>query len=88
VAGVLFICRNRLDAAVSGGCSHQVIGQRPIGKRSTMHGNACTRHTRRGPEDYRNGRCIYCQREAQRRYARSCRDARRRLKAIEAALAA
>ncbi|ULN42896.1 hypothetical protein MI149_07330 [Mycolicibacterium crocinum] len=52
-----------------------------------MHGNACTRHTRRGPEDYRQGRCIHCQREAQRRYAKSCRDARRKLRQIEAALA-
>ena len=49
-----------------------------------MHGNACTRHDRRGPEDYRNGRCIYCQREAQSRYAPSRREARRGMKAIEA----
>lgn len=29
----------------------------------------CTRHEHRGPQDYRpDGRCIHCQREAQRRY--------------------
>lgn len=49
----------------------------------------CTRHVHRGPEDYRpDGRtCIHCQREAQKRYRQGLRDARRRLAAIEAALA-
>jgi hypothetical protein len=46
---------------------------------------ACTRHIHRGPEDYRpSGACIHCSREGQRAYGKSCRAARRRLKAIEA----
>lgn len=43
----------------------------------------CTRHVHRGPLDRRpDGRCIHCQREAQKRYRVSCRDARRQLKAM------
>lgn len=48
----------------------------------------CTRHVHRGPQDRRpDGRCAFCQREAQRRYRESCRDARRRLRDVEALLA-
>ena len=54
-----------------------------------MPANRCTRHVHRGPEDYRpDGRtCIHCSREAQRAYLAKCRDARRRLAVIKAALA-
>lgn len=42
---------------------------------------ACTRHVHRGPQDYRpNGRCAHCQREAQKRYRTTCRDALRLLR--------
>lgn len=48
----------------------------------------CSRHVHSGPQDLRpDGRCIWCSREAQRNYRIRCRDARRRLVAIEAALA-
>lgn len=50
-----------------------------------MHGNACTRHPRDNVRP--DGRCRYCRTEAQKRYVRAGRDARRRLAAIEAALA-
>lgn len=50
-----------------------------------QHGNACTRHDR---ADVRpDGRCPHCRRAAGRRYAQSCRDARKRLAAIEALIA-
>jgi hypothetical protein len=50
-----------------------------------MPAHRCTRH----PEDThrRNGRCQRCQTLARKRYYESCRDSRRRLRAIEAALA-
>jgi len=51
-----------------------------------MHGNQCTRHPRDNVRP--DGRCRYCRTEAQKRYIRSCIAARRRLTAIEAALAA
>lgn len=53
-----------------------------------MPAAACTRHARRGPQDRRpDGRCIHCQREAQKRYRDACRDARRRLAAIQELIA-
>lgn len=43
----------------------------------------CTRHEHRGPQDFRpNGRCLYCSREADQRYRRSCRDALRQLRGL------
>jgi hypothetical protein len=53
-----------------------------------MPAKACTRHVHRGPQDRRpDGRCIHCQREAQKRYRDACRDARRRLAAIQELIA-
>lgn len=53
-----------------------------------MPAHRCDRHVRRGPEDYRpNGRCAHCAREASRKYGQKCREARRRLAAIEALIA-
>jgi hypothetical protein len=52
--------------------------------------NTCQsgRHSINGPADLRpNGRCIHCSREAQKKYRQSCRDARKRLQAIEALIA-
>jgi hypothetical protein len=48
-----------------------------------MHGNACTKH----PRDESRSRCMHCKRAGDRRYTQACRDARRKLMAIEAALA-
>jgi hypothetical protein len=48
----------------------------------------CTRHVHRGPQDFRpSGRCVHCAREAQKRYRRSCQEARHKLRALEALLA-
>ena len=48
----------------------------------------CTNHDHRVPNDITPaGRCRACVKEAQRRYGKSCRDAKRKLSAIEAALA-
>jgi len=48
-----------------------------------MTGHRCTQH----PEHRRrNGRCLDCRSAASSKYARSCVEARRKLKAIEAAL--
>lgn len=49
------------------------------------HGNACTKHPRDNVRP--DGRCRYCRTEAQKRYMRSCVEARRQLAAVQAALA-
>lgn len=58
--------------------------QRRAGKRSSE----MPRCTLQGHIEFKHGHCVECRRRRQREYMAECRSARRRLKAIEAALAA
>jgi hypothetical protein len=54
-----------------------------------MHSHHCRNgHPIRGPRDLRSNRqCVLCSRRNESEYRRRCRDARRRLAAIEALIA-
>jgi hypothetical protein len=54
-----------------------------------MSAPRCTRHVRRGPEDFdADGSCVFCRRERQRRYGKRRTDAYRKMRQLEALLAA